>query len=175
LRKLFIIIAVIIGGVLGYGYWHSYTHASFHVSLDFKDAGSTKPVPLPNAEISFLDLKGRILASGTGDAQYNYVHLIHPVVGDCHATEKSASTSKEARKSWQECFAHLSTWIPDWAGKVRQISLKSPACQLENYPVAVSRYNSDWYLWWIPHPHIGGKPYTYYSLNLTIDEQDCIN
>jgi hypothetical protein len=85
------------------------------------------------------------------------------------------STSKEARKSWQECFAHLSTWIPDWAGKVRQISLKSPAGQLENHPVAVSRYNSDWYLWWIPHPHMGGKPYTYYSLNLTIDEQDCIN
>ena len=84
MRKL-VIVAVIIGGILGYGYWHSYTHAAFHVSLDFKEAGSKKPVPLPKAEIEFMDLQGRHLAGGIGDEQYNYVHLIHPVVGDCHA------------------------------------------------------------------------------------------
>ncbi len=175
MRKLFISIAVIIGCILGYGYWHSYTHASFHISLDFKAAGSKNPVPLPKAEIFFLDSAGRIIANGIGDAQYNYVHLIDPVVGDCHKFEKSAVTSKDARNAWQECFEHLSTWIAGWAGNVRQISLKSPICQLEYYPVTVSRYNSDWYLWWVPLPHVGGKPYTYYSLNLTIDEKDCIN
>ena len=174
MRKL-VIVAVIIGGILGYGYWHSYTHASFHVSIDLKKAGSNKPVPLPKAEIDFLDSQGRPLASGIGDEQYNYVHLIHPVVGDCHAVEKAAVTSKEARSAWQECFEHLSTWIPDWAGKVRQVNLQSPVCQLENYPVTVSRYNSDWYLWWVPLPHVGGKPYTYYSLNLSIDKKDCTN
>ena len=63
----------------------------------------------------------------------------------------------------------------EWAGKVRQVNLKSPICQLENYPVAVSRYNSDWYIWWVPLPHVGGKPYAYYSLNITIDEKDCSN
>jgi len=170
-----IIIVIIIGCILGYGYWHAYTHASFHIRLDFIDANRKKPTPVPKTEILFLDSEGKVLAKGISDEQYSYVHLIHPIVGDCHEIEKSASFSKEARESWQECFEHLSSWIPDWAGKVRQVDLKTRGCRLKNFPVAVSRYNSDWYLWWVPHPHIGGKPYSYYSLSITVDEKDCVN
>jgi hypothetical protein len=106
-----LIIAIIIGYILGYGYWHSSTHASFYIQLDFKSVNSEKPKTIPKAEILFLDSEGRVLASGISDEQYNYVHLIHPEVGDCHEAEKLASSSKEARESWQECFEHLSTWI----------------------------------------------------------------
>jgi hypothetical protein len=173
LKRALIVIAILIGGILGYGYWHAHTHASFHVQLDFKDADGQKPRPIPGAEIIFLDAEGSVLAKGISDAHYNYVHLIHPTAGDCHEIEKSAPSSKEARESWQECFEHLSTWIPDWAGKVRQVDLRARGCRLKNIPVTVSRYNSDWYLWWVPHPHIGGKPYAYYSLRLTIAEKDC--
>ena len=175
MARTLIIIAVIVGCILGYGYWHSYTHASFHIQLDFKGTDRKKPIPIPKAEILFLDSEGQILAKGINDEQYNYVHLIHPEVGDCHEIEKFAPYSKKARESWQECFEHLSTWIPDWAGKVRQVHFKIPSCMLKNIPVAVSKHNSDWYLWWIPHPHIGGKPYSYYSLSITIDKKDCLN
>jgi hypothetical protein len=165
----------IIGCILGYGYWHSITHASFHIQLNFKGVTNGKPKTIPKAEIIFLDAEGRVLATGMSDEQYNYVHLIHPEVGDCHEIEKSAPFSEKAGESWQECFEHLSTWVPKWARKVRQVDLKTQSCLWRNIPVTVSENNSDWFLWWVPHPHIGGKPYTYYSLSITVEEDNCEN
>ena len=173
MRKIFIIVLIIACIILGYGYWHSVTHASFHIQLDIVNAAQEKPQTIPETQISFLDAEGNLLANGISDGQYNFVHLIHPQVGDCHAIEKSASFSKEARKSWQACFEQLSTWIPKWAGKVRKVDLKTQNCVWRNIPVRVSKYNSDWYLWWVPHPHIGGKPYTYYSSSITVEEKNC--
>lgn len=172
--RTMLIIAIIIGCILGYGYWHSSTHASFHIQINFKDVTNGKPKTIPKAELIFLDSEGRVLANGISDEQYNYVHLIHPEVGDCHEVEKLASSSKKARESWQECFEQLSTWIPKWASKVRQVDLMAQNCILKNIPVTVSKYNSDWFLWWVPHPHIGGKPYSYYSLIVTIEEKNCV-
>ena len=173
MRKLIIIVAIIVCIILGYGYWHSSTHASFHIRLIIKNVAKDKPKTIPKAEISFLDSEGRVLAKGISDEQYNYVHLIHPEVGDCHEIEKSAPYSKAARNSWQECFEQLSTWIPKWAGKVRKVDLKNQSCVWRNIPVTVSKYNSEWFLWWVPHPHIGGKPYTYFSSSITVEENDC--
>ena len=62
--RTLIIIVIIIGCILGYGYWHAYTHASFHIQLDFKDADGQKPRPIPGAEIIFLDSEGKVLAKG---------------------------------------------------------------------------------------------------------------
>jgi hypothetical protein len=167
------IIAVIIGCILGYGYWHSATHSSFHIDLYFKNPETGKREPLPDTEVLFLDAAGPPLAEGRSDDQYSYVHLIHPVVGDCHDVESAATTSQEGRTAWQECFAELSTWTSEWADQVRQVDIKSPVCQIEKIPVTVSEYNSEWYLWWVPLPHVGGRPYTYYSLDISLDKNDC--
>jgi hypothetical protein len=172
-RKILIVV-LIIGCVLGYGYWHSHTHASFYVQLVFRDKDTVKPKTMPKAEIQFLDEEGRVLARGIGDEQYNYIHLIHPEAGDCYEVEKSASASKKARESWRECFESLSTWIPKWVGKVRQINLKTQNCDLKNIPVTVSKFNSDWLLWWVPLPHIGGKPYSHYSLSIMVEDKNCM-
>lgn len=96
MRKFLIIIAII-GCILGYGYWHSYTHALFHIQLNLKDDAGKRPEVIPNAEIIFFDSAGRLLANGISDGQYNYVHLIHPEVGDCQDVDKSASFSKEPK------------------------------------------------------------------------------
>jgi len=114
-RKMVIIVAII-GCILGYGYWHSSTHASFHIQLNFKDVNKELKT-IPKAEMIFMDSEGRVLAHGISDEQYNYVHLIHPEVGDCHEVERLASSSKEAKESWQECFEQLSTWIAKWPAK----------------------------------------------------------
>jgi hypothetical protein len=29
-------------------------------------------------------------------------------------------------------------------------------------------------VWWIPTPHLGGKPYTYFTLTLRIDSRNCL-
>ena len=86
-----LIIAAIIGCVLGYGYGHSSTHAAFFVQLGLMDVTTGKPQNIPGAEVVFLDSEGRVLANGISDENHNYVHLIHPEVGDCHEIEESAS------------------------------------------------------------------------------------
>lgn len=159
--------------ILGNGYWHSATHASLNVYLNVKDSNRDESNAIRNAEIFFLDPAGRRLASGIGDPHYNYVRLIHPEVGDCHEMEKAARSSREGREAWQECFERLSTWIPGWADKISQVNLKMRGCTLMNIPVTVSKQNADWLLWWVPHPHIGGKPYSYYNLSITVDEKNC--
>ena len=171
--KTFLTIIVIIGCILGYGYWHSRTHASFYIHLEYKDINQDKLQPLPKAELSFLDEHDKVLANGISDESFNYVHLIHPEVGDCHEVEKSASVSKQGMNAWQECFEHLSTWIPKWANKARRVTITLPDCTIKDLPISISKYNSEWFLWWVPHPHIGGKPYTYYRTNITIKKNDC--
>lgn len=173
IKRASIIAIIVMGCILGYGYWHSVTHASFYIHLDFKKADRQQTKTIPKTEVLFLDSAGRVLASGISDEQYSFVHLIHPEVGDCHRLEKLAFSSKEARESWQACFEQLSTWIPEWVGKVRQVEIKTQGCMVKKLPVTVSKYNSDWYLWWVPLPHIGGKPYTYYSLSITVEEYNC--
>jgi len=44
---------------------------------------------------------------------------------------------------------------------------------VEKLPVTLSRNRHGWWLWWLPHPHIGGKPYTVYSASLKIDPLAC--
>jgi hypothetical protein len=168
-----VFIVVVTGCILGYGYWHSLTHAAFHIQLVFKADGKEVQKNPPQVEVDFLDAEGHRLAHGVSDEQYSYVHLIHPEVGDCHALERSATVSESGRNAWQVCFEQLSTWIATWAGKVHRVDLKTDRCTWSNIPVTVSRNNSDWMLWWVPHPHIGGIPYAYYSLYLTVAEDDC--
>ena len=163
MKTILITISIVVV-ILGYGYWHSTTHASFHVQIDFKDEANGTQKTVPKTEVEFLDPEGRVLAHGVSDDQYNYIHLIHLEVGDCHEVERSAAYSTSGRTAWQECFGHMSTWIAEWASKVHQVNLKTDRCMWKNIPVTVSESNSEWFLWWIPLPHVGGNPYTYYSL-----------
>ncbi|MFW2364898.1 MAG: hypothetical protein ACN4GW_00655 [Desulforhopalus sp.] len=121
------------------------------------------------------DAKGNALATGTNDEKYNFIHLIHPETGDCLEAEIAASSTTDARTGWQRCFEHLSRWIPRWARKVHQVELTMGGCPAITIPVTVSHYNSDWFLWWVPHPHIGGKPYTYFTLYIEVNENYCGN
>ena len=65
MRKMLIIVAII-GCILGYGYWHSSTHASFNIQLNFKNVNK-EPKTIPKAEIIFMDSEGRVLAHGISD------------------------------------------------------------------------------------------------------------
>jgi hypothetical protein len=172
--KLLLIIAVVITGILAFGYWHSSTHASFYVSLNVAGEADYRTLVTPEVEIQFLDSKGRVLAQGKRDPQYNFVHLIHPTHGDCHEVEKMAAFSKDARTVWQECFEHQSTWIARWIEDVERVNVAYGNCQIQNRPITIAQSSADWYLWWIPHPHIGGKPYSDYSSTVTVNEGDCV-
>ncbi|MDH3305249.1 MAG: hypothetical protein OEM50_08925 [Gammaproteobacteria bacterium] len=172
--KVLLTIVVVILGILAFGYWHATTHSTFYVSLNIAgESGNRKPSQ-PDVAIQFVDPRGSILAKGVRDKQYGFVRLIHPTQGDCHEVEKLAAFSKEARASWQECFEHQSTWIAKWIADVASVSVKYGNCPVRNSPITISRSGSAWYLWWVPHPHIGGKPYSDYSATMTIDKEDCV-
>lgn len=121
-----------------------------------------------------MDASGEVLATGINDEQHNYLHLIHPVMGDCHAIEKAATTSSEGRSAWQDCYEELTTWTSTWIKQVRQVAVTDGECSYDAIPVDISEYYADWYLWWVPLPHVGGTPYRHYRLTIEIDEKDCV-
>lgn len=158
--------------VLAYGYYHAATHGSLYVSL--VDASQRQHYEtIRDAELSFLDSQGNILARAKSDAQYGVVRLIHPQVGDCIAEERGAASSTAGSTKWQECFETQSTWMVTWIGQTRYLDIKFDRCDLKRVPVTVRESNDDWWLWWVPLRHIGGKPYRYFNLSLSVDRSKC--
>jgi len=177
LKKTLKIIAIISGAaltVLAYGYWHSITHGSGYIDLVFETSDTAKKGLLSKARVLFLDANGTILAEGVRDKEYDFIHLIHPIVGDCHEIEKRAAFSGGSKQAWRECFQKQSIWIPTWINNVHQVQIKHSDCSSKPLPIAISAHNNEWFLWWVPHPHIGGKPYTYFRSSIVITEKDCI-
>jgi hypothetical protein len=171
--RLLLLLVLIATAVLGYGYWQGATHATFYISVQASGGAAGGQGFVPGAELILRDAKGRELARGRNDERYNFVRLSHPQLGDCHAAEQAATTGTQARTAWQACFEQQARWIPRWAEKVQSISLRTPDCGWVSVPVKVHKYGADWLLWWVPLPHVGGKPYTYYSLNVSLPEQSC--
>lgn len=157
--------------VLGYGYYHAATHGWLHINL-LDTAVKPYADNIRNAELRLLDGGGTTLAHGKSDDKFGVVRLIHPEAGDCAAVEQSATNSPEARERWQNCFQTLSKWLTGWAGNVRFADVRFADCDLKAVPVAVQR-SSDWWLWWVPLPHIGGKPLTYFNLTIRVDGVTC--
>jgi len=167
--SVFTIAILMFCSILGYGYWHSVTHASLHVDIRLLSVPGAAAQTMPLAKISFQDESGHFLAAGISDEKSNFVHLLHPDVGDCHEAEKAATTSNKSRTAWQECFDELSTWIPQWVKDVHMAEVIYKGHRIEKIPVAISANNSEWFLWWVPLPHVGGKPYTYYRATISVD------
>lgn len=165
-------VTVLLLAVLIYGYWHQLTHGSVNISL--YDASAEKSFQLmKTASVILLDARGKVLASGQSDPRFGVVYLNHPEIGSCYEAEHDAPFSVQGRQAWKQCFARHSTWIMEWIREVRQITIKHPRCILERVPVEVTEFSDDWWLWWIPHPHVGGKPYTYFRINMEIDPVNC--
>ena len=172
--KLFFILIILIPGiVLGFGYWHSITHGSTHIELFFKSSDSDKRGLLPEAEVFFIGSDNHILAKGISDENYGYIHLIHPEEGDCHKFGKMVSNS-QSRNLWQQCFEKQSTWIMKWVKDIHFVKIKHNLCTTGKIPIDISEYNSEWLLWWVPLPHVGGKPYSYFSSKIVVEEKSCL-
>lgn len=129
---------------------------------------------MPGAEVTLFDGAGRVFAKGVGDEKYNFLHLIHPTVGDCHEIESASTTSRQGRSAWQDCYEQLATWVPEWVGEVRSAQVNCDGCRFDDIVVTLEKSNSHWYLWWVPMRHLGGKPYTYYRGTISVNAQDCI-
>ena len=159
--------------ILGYGYWHVSTFGWLYVSLYDISEKERKYQPIRDARILLLSSDGNILAEGKSDSRNGVVYFSHPEAGFCVEEESLASFSKKNRKKWYECYEKQSKWIVEWVRSVQYMDLEFDKCLLKKIPISVTESKGDWWLWWIPHPHIGGKPTTYFSITIQVDGGDC--
>ena len=170
--RILLSVVTIAALILGYGYHHAATHGWLYITL--MDT-SVKPYGgnVRDAELRLLDGEGKLLADAKSDHKFGVVRLIHPEAGYCAAAEQSASASPEARDQWQKCFKTLSTWLVSWAGRIRSVDVKFANCDLKAIPVIVRESRQDWWLWWVPLPHMGGQPLTYFGVSINVDGANC--
>jgi len=167
-----LLVVVAAAAVLGYGYWFGATHGAVYISvLDVSDRNHI--VDLQPVGLTLLDRSDHTLAKAQSDARYGTIVLTSPPQYDCHEIESRALVSTEARQLWAECFARQSRWVPTWIRNVRAAALESKDCRIERVPITVHEYPDTWWLWWVPLRHIGGKPYTSFSIRIEITSTQC--
>jgi hypothetical protein len=166
---LFLLFAIV---VLGWGYWHMITHATLNLSLQDVSLKTDRQAygGVVNADIVFMDATGVVLAEGRIREPYGVLSFSDH---DCSRYEQEASSNADARKSWQPCFEALSRWLTTWVRRVRYAAVTMNECRIEKLHALPMEYGDSWWIWWVPLPHIGGKPYTYFSLTLGVDGLHC--
>lgn len=161
--------------VPGWGYWHASSHAALHVSLydvALKNERQAYGQVLA-AELVFKDASGTMLAKGAAQGPYGVVSMEHPQVGDCRREEKTALVDAAHRDAWRQCFETQSRWLNTWVRQIRHADLTLGRCSIVRVPVSLHESAGDWWLWWVPLPHSGGAPYTYFQASLWIDSAGC--
>ena len=156
------VVILLVAGIPGYGYWHAHSHGSLNISI-YDATADNQHVPVQDAEINLYDENRVLLATGNSSQEHGIIMLVHPVHGSCAELKNDA---------WQACFRIQSVWLMEWIERVRSIDVHSGECRLQ-LPVEVSSYIEEWWLWWIPLPHVGGTPYSYYRIIVRIDPVTC--
>ena len=169
--RILLVLVGVAALVLGYGYYHAATHGALYISVL---EGSVRPYSgnVRDAEIRLFDKDDRLLADARSDHRYGVVRVVHPEVGDCAAAEENALLSAQARNDWHECFERVSRWVIGWADRVRKANVKFGSCDIKAVPVTI-RKSQDWWLWWVPLSHVGGKPYTYFTFSIDVVGATC--
>ncbi|SRR6266566_2476704 len=165
---------VIAVAILVYGYWHVSSHGYLliHV-LDLSDHERPR-FAIPDAELRLLNSTGKELAQARVGSPHGVVYLSQPISYSCFEIEKQAPFSSQAREEWNRCFEKQSRWLITWVKEVKYVDLKSGTCRLPKIPVSVAEYTDNWWLWWVVFPrHIGGKPYTHFSISVTVNRDRC--
>lgn len=168
MRQGLLVAALVIFAALGWGWWHARTHGTLHVSIhDLSQADDRQSwADVRSAEIAFLDGEGRVLATGHVDEPYSVHYARHPQAGDCKREERGD------REAWQRCFRAQSEWLTTWVPRTRSAQVTVGACTIARVPVTLAAYE-EWWLWWVPLPHVGGKPYTSFDLSLRVNVRTC--
>jgi hypothetical protein len=167
--KVVIAACVVLACLLAWGYWHAATHASLQLQVD--DYGLKTDQQLygtpHDVTLTYYGAANEPLASARSIEPLGYILAIHPdpKIGDCSQYKTQAPYS--------ECFAVHSAWDARWAPRARTANIKVGACKLHGVPVSVYRSPGDWWLWWVPLPHIGGTPLRYFQITARVDSKTC--
>ena len=163
-------VALVCTAVLAFGYWRAVSRVHIHIGL-VSAQGSTKGAPVFNAQLVVRDLAGNELARGKSDDRFGIVRFAHPRFGSCESEENAASA--EGRAKWDDCISKKFRWQAAWAPRVSQVDIGFEGCQLFGIPLKLTGRRDDWWLWWVPLPHIGGDPLTEFSARISVLASPC--
>ena len=156
--------------LLAWGYWHAATHAS--ISLRVEDYGLQTDRQLfgtpHGVTLAFFGTGNELLASARSVEPAGYILAIHPdpSIGDC-------SKYQNSQQEYAACYEVHSAWASGWASRVRSATVTVGGCALGNLPVNVYSSNADWWLWWVPLPHVGGTPRRYFEHVVKVNTKSC--
>ena len=168
--KVLLIVFAGAASVLGWGFWYSLNHAVVYFSVHDYGLKSARQ-RYGEAHDVFLvlrDAANEPLAEAHSIEPQGYILAIHPdrQIGDCRQYEGS-------RAGYASCFKQYSRWLSTWAPRVRSADVLMGGCGLRAVPVTVYHSNSEWPLWWVPLPHVGGLPRQYFSFSIDINGRTC--
>jgi hypothetical protein len=166
------IFSLLVGGALAYGYWHARTHGSLYVSLQDDSLGRYGE-PVKEGVIELLDASGGTRITLTADGRHGAFLITAPAPYDCHVQERAAAQGEQARAVWQACFQRQSRWLADVAPSIVRAEIRFGRCELHDLPAQLGINYGDWFLWWVPLPHVGGKPYASFSRTFHVDGRTC--
>ena len=163
------LVPLICGAALAYGYWRATIRAYINMTVVAAEAGSEAV----GAELTVRDAGGHVLAQGRSDSRFGFVRFAHPTAGSCEDEENTAASSLEARARWQECNSGKFRWQSEWAPRARLLDIRFEECRLTGIPLELRRRRDEWWLWWVPLPHIGGDPLTEFSARIAVRREPC--
>jgi hypothetical protein len=168
-------VVVLVAAILGWGYWHVSSHAALNVSLYDTALGNDRQAygQVRAAAFVFKDAAGAALAKGKAEGPLGIFSIDHPELGDCRREEHAAFRDAESMRAWRRCFDAQSRWLMTWLRQVRYADVSFPGCRIDRVPVTLRESSNEWWLWWVPHPHIGGPPYTYFDASFWVDSASC--
>ena len=74
---------------------------------------------------------------------------------------------------WDDCISKKFRWQAAWAPRVSQVDIGFEGCQLFGIPLKLTGRRDDWWLWWVPLPHMGGDPLTEFSARISVLASPC--
>jgi hypothetical protein len=168
LSRAAVVLAALAVAVLGWGAWRANTHAS--VWLDVNDHAGRTPNRLwfrvTEGRVAFRDPSGRLLAEAALEPPQGLPRWTGP---EGEAVDCRPQLDTDA---WRICFERQSRWTARWAPRAHDARVTVGGCIVDRVPVQ-RRSSTDWWLWWVPLPHVGGTPSGYHTLDLHLDSARC--
>jgi hypothetical protein len=160
---------LIVLGLLAWGWWFSATHAYLNIQLeDYGLATDSQPFATPHdTTLEFFDEAGQRLAPAKTVEPYGYLMAQHPRLADCTALEGRGG------EAYADCYTEYSGWSSEWAARTRFATVRLGRCVIAHVPVVLSRSRTGWATWWVPLPHVGGKPFESIGMQIRVNSRTC--
>ena len=173
-----ILLVAVVGSafVLVWGYWYSLNHASLHLRVDdYALKSSTQAYDVPhNVRLVLRDASSGQLAVARSVEPLGYILAVHPSsdIGNCE--HRGGASGQGSPGEYSACYKRYSAWSATWAPRVHSADVTVGSCEVRGVPVTVYRSNTEWPLWWVPLPHVGGLPRQYFEFAIAIDSRACV-